>query len=81
MTRRAARCGASVNQVAGEYARILELRFGDDLTVPEIAKISAALGERRRVAIVAGTAGVPRKLGRGDVAGNASAAQDFREMS
>jgi len=29
----------AVNQLPTSYARILELRFGDDLTVPEIAKI------------------------------------------
>jgi RNA polymerase sigma-70 factor (ECF subfamily) len=29
----------AVNQLPATYARILELRFGDDLTVPEIAKI------------------------------------------
>jgi RNA polymerase sigma-70 factor, ECF subfamily len=29
----------TVNQLPATYARILELRFGDDLTVPEIAKI------------------------------------------
>jgi len=29
----------AVNQLPASYARILELRFGDDLTVPEIAKI------------------------------------------
>jgi RNA polymerase sigma-70 factor (ECF subfamily) len=28
-----------VNQLPATYARILELRFGDDLTVPEIAKV------------------------------------------
>jgi len=28
-----------VNQLPASYARILELRFGDELTVPEIAKI------------------------------------------
>jgi len=28
-----------VNQLPASYARILELRFGDDLTVPEIARI------------------------------------------
>ncbi len=29
----------TVNQLPASYARILELRFGDDLTVPEIAKL------------------------------------------
>jgi RNA polymerase sigma-70 factor (ECF subfamily) len=29
----------AVNQLPATYARILELRFGDDLTVPEIARI------------------------------------------
>jgi RNA polymerase sigma-70 factor, ECF subfamily len=29
----------AVNQLPASYARILELRFGDDLTVPEIAKV------------------------------------------
>jgi len=29
----------AVNQLPATYARILELRFGDDLTVPEIAKV------------------------------------------
>jgi len=29
----------AVNQLPATYARVLELRFGDDLTVPEIAKI------------------------------------------
>jgi RNA polymerase sigma-70 factor (ECF subfamily) len=29
----------AVNQLPASYARILELRFGDDLTVPEIATI------------------------------------------
>jgi RNA polymerase sigma-70 factor, ECF subfamily len=29
----------AVNQLPASYARILELRFGDDLTVPEIARI------------------------------------------
>jgi RNA polymerase sigma factor (sigma-70 family) len=36
-TRNAVRC--AVNQLPASYARILELRFGDDLTVPEIAKV------------------------------------------
>jgi RNA polymerase sigma-70 factor (ECF subfamily) len=29
----------AVNRLPATYARILELRFGDDLTVPEIAKV------------------------------------------
>ena len=29
----------AVNKLPATYARILELRFGDDLTVPEIAKV------------------------------------------
>lgn len=29
----------AVNELPATYARILELRFGDDLTVPEIAKV------------------------------------------
>jgi RNA polymerase sigma-70 factor, ECF subfamily len=29
----------AVNQLPATYARILELRFGDDLTVPEIARV------------------------------------------
>jgi len=29
----------AVNQLPATYSRILELRFGDDLTVPEIAKV------------------------------------------
>lgn len=29
----------AVNQLPASYARILELRFGDDLTVPEIARL------------------------------------------
>jgi RNA polymerase sigma-70 factor (ECF subfamily) len=29
----------TVNQLPASYSRILELRFGDDLTVPEIAKV------------------------------------------
>jgi RNA polymerase sigma-70 factor (ECF subfamily) len=29
----------AINKLPATYARILELRFGDDLTVPEIAKI------------------------------------------
>lgn len=40
----------AVNQLPAAYARILELRFGDDLTVPEIAKIlqlSASATESR----------------------------------
>jgi RNA polymerase sigma-70 factor (ECF subfamily) len=28
-----------VNRLPSSYARILELRFGDDLTVPEIARV------------------------------------------
>jgi RNA polymerase sigma-70 factor (ECF subfamily) len=36
-TRRAVR--RAVNRLPSSYARILELRFGDDLTVPEIARI------------------------------------------
>jgi RNA polymerase sigma-70 factor (ECF subfamily) len=29
----------AINQLPASYARILELRFGDDLTVPEIARL------------------------------------------
>ena len=36
-TRRAVR--RAVNKLPATYARILELRFGDDLTVPEIARV------------------------------------------
>ena len=52
----------AVNQLPASYARILELRFGDDLTVPEIAtmlQLSESAAESR---IVACAAGIPRKL-------------------
>ena len=29
----------TINQLPASYARILELRYGDDLTVPEIARL------------------------------------------
>jgi RNA polymerase sigma-70 factor (ECF subfamily) len=29
----------AINRLPGPYARILELRFGDDLTVPEVARV------------------------------------------
>jgi len=70
----------AVNQLPATYARILELRFGDDLTVPEIAKIlqlseSAAESRlsRARQAFRQSWAGK-------DAAGNASAAQGFRDI-
>lgn len=42
----------TVNQLPASYARILELRFGDDLTVPEIARmlqLSESAAESRLV--------------------------------
>lgn len=41
-----------VNQLPASYSRILELRFGDDLTVPQIARvlqISESAAESRLV--------------------------------
>ena len=70
----------AVNQLPATYARILELRFGDDLTVPQIAKIlqlsdSAAESRlsRARQAFRASWSG-------NDAAGNAPAAQVFRDI-
>jgi len=65
----------AVNQLPATYARILELRFGDDLTVPEIAKIlqlseSAAESRLSRA----------RQAFRESWSGDEPAAQGFREI-
>jgi RNA polymerase sigma-70 factor (ECF subfamily) len=66
----------AVNQLPATYARILELRFGDDLTVPEIAKV-LQLSESAAESRLSRARQAFRESWRG---GEASAAQGLREI-
>jgi RNA polymerase sigma factor (sigma-70 family) len=70
-----------VNKLPSSYARILELRFGDDLTVPEIAKILQLSESAAESRLSRARQAFRESWDSGDAAGNSSAAQDFRDIS
>jgi RNA polymerase sigma-70 factor (ECF subfamily) len=70
-----------VNQLPSSYARILELRFGDDLTVPEIARILQLSESAAESRLSRARQAFRESWDNTDAAGNASAAQIFRDMS
>ena len=66
----------AVNQLPASYSRILELRYGDDLTVPEIARIlelSESAAESRLVRA--------RQAFRDGWSDDSSAGTGFKEIS
>ena len=70
-----------VNKLPSSYARILELRFGDDLTVPEIAKILQLSESAAESRLSRARQAFRESWDSRDAAGNASAAQVSREIS
>jgi DNA-directed RNA polymerase specialized sigma24 family protein len=70
-----------VNRLPSSYSRILELRFGDDLTVPEIARILELSESAAESRLSRARQAFRESWDSGEVAGNSSAAQDFRDIS
>ena len=64
----------AVNQLPASYSRILELRFGDDLTVPEIAKVLQLTESAAESRLSRARQAFRESWGRGETA------QDFREI-
>lgn len=70
----------AVNQLPASYARILELRFGDDLTVPEIAKILQLSVDAAESRLSRARQAFRESWAGKDAVGNAPAAQGFRDI-
>jgi RNA polymerase sigma factor (sigma-70 family) len=70
----------AVNQLPASYARILELRFGDDLTVPEIAKILQLSESAAESRLSRARQAFRESWKNSDPAGSASATPGLREI-
>ena len=70
-----------VNRLPSSYARILELRFGDDLTVPEIARILQLSESAAESRLSRARQAFRESWDSRDAAGDVSAAQVSREIS
>jgi RNA polymerase sigma-70 factor (ECF subfamily) len=68
----------TVNSLPASYARILELRFGDDLTVPEIAKVLQLSESAAESRLSRARQAFRESWGSGDSAGDTPAAPGFR---
>jgi len=70
-----------INRLPPHYARILELRFGDDLSVPEIARVLQLSESAAESRLSRARQAFRESWESSDAAGNASAAQVFRDNS
>jgi len=70
-----------VNQLPASYARILELRFGDELTVPEIAKILEISENAAESRLSRARQAFRESWDNSNAAGNAPAGKVVRDIS
>jgi DNA-directed RNA polymerase specialized sigma24 family protein len=68
-----------VNQLPASYGRILELRFGDELTVPEIARILGISENAAESRLSRARQAFRESWDESDAAGHAPAGQVYRD--